>query len=88
MSILHVIFICISFKSNFECEEKAAVRRDSSWVLWHKPVDPALRRQRQEDCHEFEASLDNRMTLCLNKTTTKKKRFWLIADIKTHSFWG
>jgi hypothetical protein len=33
---------------------------DIDWAWWHMPLIPALRRQRQTDLHEFEASLDYR----------------------------
>lgn len=29
----------------------------SKWIRWHSPVTPVLRKQTQEDCQTFEASL-------------------------------
>lgn len=36
------------------------------WVWWRTPVVPALGRLRQENCHEFEASLNCTSRPCLN----------------------
>lgn len=36
-----------------------------SWLWWHKPVNPAQRRQKLEDHHELEASLVYIARLCI-----------------------
>jgi hypothetical protein len=39
----------------------------TGWVWWYLPVTPELRRQRQKD-HEFKASLNYTLRLCLKTT--------------------
>lgn len=43
--------------------------KTGAWVLWLMPVIPALRRLRQEKCHEFQVSLEYRMILSHTRNT-------------------
>lgn len=40
---------------------------------WHTPIIPAFRRQRQEGCYKFMASLSY-MRCCLKKEKKKRKK--------------
>jgi hypothetical protein len=46
-------------------QEKA--KRRGGWAEWCKLVIPALGRMRQEDCHEFKASLGYKLRSCLER---------------------
>jgi hypothetical protein len=44
---------------------------EKSWAWWYMPLIPALRRQRQEDLYEFEASLVYRVSARTARTTQR-----------------
>jgi hypothetical protein len=46
---------------------------DNSWAWWYKPIIPALKRLRQQDCG-FQVSLGYIVRPCLKKERKKERK--------------
>jgi hypothetical protein len=58
----------------------SSLKQKNSWVWWHTPLIPALRRLRQED-REYEASLCCILRFCL-KNKQQSGHLWFIRAIR------